>query len=303
MYGQRRRGGAARAGSPAQVTDEPALISAYCHSGAHAPLPLQYSLASLDDFELNRYNLLAVADLARRESVVSGWYWEGKVSEGHMGRVIREVLQIIQSELHQLFHVNLLMEDPIERLEDQLRVLYGRGEISAESYRQLRFRLHRGLIDQADLHVAHMEATQRNEAQGRYAPRHLDLSLERWLDRLHADRVLLEDMRGEFEAKIKELRGEVVWIKEQAEAIRQDAARVLPDEGASRSLLEAWQKLLTLSQTLETQIRSMEQDLLSLNTFDVEIKATITKIAIVQSRQQMEHLSQHVRHDLITGGG
>jgi hypothetical protein len=46
----------------------------------------------------------------------------------------------------------------------------------------------------------------------------------------------------------------------------------------------------------------MEQDLLGLNTLEVEIKATITKTKLLQSRQQMDDLSQRVRHDLMTGG-
>ena len=220
-----------------------------------------------------------------------------------MGRIIRNVVQILRVEWRRFCQDYSLVEDPQERLEDQLRILYGRGEISAESYRQLRFQLRRGLIGRSDLYVAHMEAIQRKEALGRYTPRHLDPALEHWLDRLYADRVLLADMRSEFEEEIKELRGEVGWIKQQAASTRQDAAKVLPDEGASRSFLEAWQKLLTLSQTLETQISSMEQDLLSLNTFDAEIKAAITKVSLLQSRQLMEALGQHVRHDLLTGGG
>jgi hypothetical protein len=64
------REGTARAGSQAQVTDEAALIGAYFHSGARAALALQYSSPALDVFGRNRYNLLAVVDLARSESVV-----------------------------------------------------------------------------------------------------------------------------------------------------------------------------------------------------------------------------------------
>jgi hypothetical protein len=194
------------------------------------------------------------------------------------------------------------MDDPQERLEDQLRVLFGRDDISPDDYQQLRFRLHRGLIGQTELYVAHMQAIQLKEAQGRYAPRHLDPALARWLDRLYTNRVLLEDMYREFEEEIQEQHSEIGGIREQAESCRQDDARVLPDESAARTFLEVWQKLFTLSRTPETQIQAMEQDLLGLNTLEVEIKATITKAKLLQSRQQMDDLSQRVRHDLMTGG-
>ncbi len=219
-----------------------------------------------------------------------------------MGRILRDLVHGVQVEWRQFYRENFLMVDPQERLEDQLRVLYGKGEINADDYQNLRFRLHRGRVGETELYVTHMQAIQLKEAQGRYAPRHLDPALERWMDRLYADRVLLADMHREFEEEIHELHSEINWIKEQAESCRQDAARVLPDEGAARAFLEVWQKLLTLSQTLETQIQAMEQDLLDLNTHEVEIRATITKVKLLQSRQQLDELSQRIRHDLLTGG-
>ncbi len=219
-----------------------------------------------------------------------------------MGRLLNELARTMRVEWRQFYQENLLMEDPIERLEERLRVLYGKGEISAEYYRQLRFRLHRGLIGQTELYVAHMQAIQLREAQGRYTPRYLDPALERWLDRLYADRVLLEDMRRDFDEETQALRSEIGWIKDQAETFRQDAEKALPDDEAARAYLEVWQKLSTLAQSLDTQLQAMEQDLLGLNTLEVEIKSTITKVKLLQARDRLQDLSQRIRHDLLTGG-
>ncbi|MCL4562327.1 MAG: hypothetical protein M1281_17160 [Chloroflexi bacterium] len=219
-----------------------------------------------------------------------------------MGQRLNKLAHTVQVEWDQFYKENFLDQDPKERLEEQLRVLYGRGEIDQATFNQLRFRVHWGMVSQTDLTVIHQQAVRRLEAQGKYIPRRSNPELERSLDRLYADRILLEEMRHVWAETIQALRDEVSWIKEQAESARQDAGAALPNEAAARAFLEVWQKLLALSQTLDGHLQAMEQDLLSLNTLEIEIKSAITKIKLLQSREQIADVHQRIRHDLLTPG-
>jgi predicted nucleic acid-binding Zn-ribbon protein len=205
------------------------------------------------------------------------------------------------SEWRKVYNDNFLNRDPEARLEERLRILYGRGEISKERFHQLRFRLHGGLVSETDLSVIHQQAIRLMEARGNYLPQG-DPELEHNLDCLYADRVRVEETTDQFKASIHALRGEVDWIKQQAEDAHQQASAALPDENAARAFLEVWQKLWSLSETLDNDLQAMERNLASLIALENEIKAAITRIKLSRSQQQLAGVNQRVLDDLLTPG-
>jgi prefoldin subunit 5 len=218
-----------------------------------------------------------------------------------MRTTVDSVIHAMCQEWRKFYDDNILEPDPEVRLEEKLRILYGRGEINKERFHQLRFRIHGGLISEKDLNLLHQQSIRLMEARGKYIPQG-NPELERALDRLYADRVRVEESTDQLKAGLEAMRKEVDWIKEQAEDARQNASAALPDETTARAFLQVWQSLLSLSQTLDNDLQAMEQDVVNLNALENEIKAAITKLKFFRSREQLAGLNQQVLSDLLTPG-
>ena len=218
-----------------------------------------------------------------------------------MRAAVDSVIHTMWQEWRKFYDDNFMDSDPEARLEEQLRIMYGRGEINKVRFLQLRFRLHGGFLSETDLSVVHHQAIRLMEARGNYIP-HYNPEFEHSLDRLYADRVRIEETIDQLTTSIEALRKEVDWTQEQAEDARRSASAVLPDEATARSFLQVWQSLLSLSQTLDNDLQAMEHNVASLNTLESEIKAAITRIKLFRSREQMAGLDQRVLDDLLTPG-
>jgi hypothetical protein len=218
-----------------------------------------------------------------------------------MRSTLSSAVRAMRSEWRKVYNENFLNRDPEARLEERLRILYGRGEISKERFHQLRFRLHAGLVSETDLSEIHQQAIRLMEARGNYLPRG-DPELEHSLDCLYADRVRVEETTDQFKASIHALRGEVDWIKQQAEDAHQQASAALPDETTARTFLEVWLILLSLSEALVNDLQAMERNLASLIALESEFNTAITRIKLSRSREQLAGVSQRVLDDLLTPG-
>jgi ABC-type nitrate/sulfonate/bicarbonate transport system substrate-binding protein len=157
------------------------------------------------------------------------------------------------------------------------------------------------LVSETDLSEIHQQAIRLMEARGNYLPRG-DPELEHSLDCLYADRVWVEETTDQFKASIHALRGEVDWIKQQAEDAHQQASAALPDETTARTFLEVWLILLSLSEALVNDLQAMERNLASLIALESEFNAAITRIKLSRSREQLAGVSQRVLDDLLTPG-
>jgi predicted Zn-dependent protease len=218
-----------------------------------------------------------------------------------MRTTVDSVIRTMWQEWGKFYEGHILDADPEARLDEHLRILYGRGEIDKERFLQLRLRLHGGLVSETDLSVVHQQAIRLMEARGNYLPQG-NPELERALDRLYADRVRVEEASDQLKASMEALRNEVDWIKAQAEGARQDASSALPDETTARAFLQVWQSLLSLSQALDHDLQATEHNLANLKALESEIKAAITKIKLFRSREQLAGLNQQVLGDLLTPG-
>jgi peptidoglycan hydrolase CwlO-like protein len=217
-----------------------------------------------------------------------------------MGKIINSVVEVVQEEWREFYDDNFQNPDPHTKLEERLRILYGRGEITREHYLQLRSKVTRGLVSKTDLEVIHHKAILRMQAEGKTTIRRGDKELEHSLDRLYADKVWLEDARDPLKENLEALRNLVNWFAEQAEAARQDAKTAMPNEAAVRVFLEVWQKLLALSQSLEEDLKAMESDLNNLDSFENEINAAISRATTTVYREQLANLSQRIHADILS---
>lgn len=219
-----------------------------------------------------------------------------------MFQFFRELFTAFWEEWKRFLEENFRLQDPKIRLENQLRLMYGRGEITQETFHQLRFRLNWGRLGQGDLGLIHREALRRMEALGRLPVERYSPEILQSLDRLYLDRVLLEEARNEIQDRQKALEQEITWIKEQAASARQNAQDSLPDEDGARLYLEIWQHLTELSSTLDQRLLVLVQQYHGLQAQEAELNASISQLKLLGSQEQLTGLRYHIRQDFLPPG-
>jgi hypothetical protein len=219
-----------------------------------------------------------------------------------MGKIINSMIDVVRDEWHDFFNDKSTQTSPDARMEEKLKILYGRGEITKEHFHQLRYRLYRGVLSNLELSSIHQEAVRKQESDRNYIRWKGDPDLDRLLDKMFADQVTVAETRDLLKASLQQQKDNVAWIKEQAESVRQDAQAAMPDETRARAFLQVWQKLLSLAQTLDNDLQVMERDLLKLDSLENEIKAAIIRLQLYLSRERLADLSQRIHTDLVTPG-
>jgi prefoldin subunit 5 len=217
-----------------------------------------------------------------------------------MFRLLAELFRAISAEAQRFSEKYLSFQDPLSRSEKQLRILYGRGAISKERYFELRNKLYRGQILRGDLINLRREAELVLEAKGEVFPRYHDPQIGRGLDRLYVDRTLLEEAQAESDHLLKTLASEVDWLREQAEAARQEAQKALPDESAARGYLEIWHDLQERAAGLEQRMGALRQNVQRLNTLQSELSATITELQVLDAQQNLAGVRVKVDQDFVS---
>ncbi len=215
-----------------------------------------------------------------------------------MFRFIKAFFREILGEWGRFIDDSLRFRDPKTELENQLRIMYGRGEISKEVYRQLHLRLTWNQIGKGDLTLLHQGYLRKLAAQGRI------LEVEspetrRLLDRLYLDRVLMEEAVENISARNQSLNTEIRWLNEQAEAARANAKQALPDESLARTYLEVWQDLRTLAKELIERQLALEGQRRQMEAQAAQLKAAMTRLKLLQSQERLLELNLRVRQDLL----
>ncbi len=219
-----------------------------------------------------------------------------------MFQFFRELFYAFWEEWKRLLEVSFRMQDPKIRLENQLRLMYGRGEITRETFHQLRFRLNWGRLGQGDLGMIHRDALRRLEASGRPPEERYNPEILQSLDRLYLDRVLLEEARFEIMDRQNAMEQEIDWLKEQAEEARQSAQNALPDENSARLYLEIWQHLKELSKTMDQRMLVFMQQLQGLQAQGAEINASISQLKLLGSQEKLTGIRYQIRRDFLPPG-
>ena len=217
-----------------------------------------------------------------------------------MFRLFAELFKAIGEQVRRFSEEYLSFEDPSRRAEKQLRILYGRGAISKERYFELRNKLYRGMILRGDLINLQREAELVLESRGELFPRQHDPQISRGLERLYVDRTLLEEAQAESEHLLKTLGSQVEWLREQAEAARQEAGKALPDESEARAYLEIWHDLEERADKLDERRRATRQRLQRLKALQSEVSASITELQLLEAQQNLAEVRIRVDQDFVS---
>jgi predicted metalloendopeptidase len=217
-----------------------------------------------------------------------------------MSRVLRGLVQAIFAELHQINQSYFHIQDPSEKDADQLRTMYGRGEINREQFFRFRRRLNQGQMIQGELAVIHREARYRLEAQGKPVVRQHNREIARSLERLYMDLGFLEEARYDTQNLFNELEAQIKWIRAQADDALHEASASLPDDTQARAYLSIWQSLQDRSKILKDRTQKIKKNLNSIQALTAEIRAYEAELMVLEMQVQQENLKVRVRQDLLS---
>ena len=187
--------------------------------------------------------------------------------------MISELMNDIMDEGRRQYKENLHLRDPIAHLENQVKLMYARKEISLQQYHELIQKAQKRQIGLGDLEILHRQALQKSVEKGMRAPQHLSPAIEQRLEQLALDRVRLEDIKYEAQGELDSLKTNANELHEQARKARESAQDNLKDEQAARDLLELEQELLDGADQLEERIHSLSQGLERIETLKKRLES------------------------------
>jgi hypothetical protein len=192
----------------------------------------------------------------------------------------------------------LVSQNSVEEMENRLRIMFGRGEVTEEQFIRLKNRLRQGLDIHTELLSAHRIAVARmgptEAAFATGAPN----EITRQLERLYRDRALLIEVRLEMDHAIREFQDELQSIRQQAQAAHAAAQSALPNEDAARDLLNQWQDLVELSELLAKRLAVLERDMSRLAALEASLKVSQARLKTLHSQAQFGIAQEIVGHDL-----
>lgn len=217
-----------------------------------------------------------------------------------MSRLLRGIIQAIFAEFRRLNQSYLHIQDPIIKTRNELRIMYGRGEINREQFFRFRRRLNLGQLIQGELTVIHGEARYRLEAQGKPVVYQHRGEIARSLERLYLDLGLLEEARYDAHNLLVEIETQIKWIRQQADDAHAEAGSVLPDESQARAYLNIWKNLGELSDIMQDRMQKTQQNLRGIQTLIAEIRAYVAELMVLEMQEQQENLKVRIRQDLLS---
>lgn len=211
--------------------------------------------------------------------------------------MVLELMNELLEEGKRQFNENLRLRDPITHLENQVKLMFARHEISAQEYHHLIQKVRQRQIGRGDLEMIHRQAMQKSTTASSRTPQNLSPAIQQNLNQLALDRVRLEDMQYEAQAEIDSLRASRNEFKDQAAKVRQKAQKSLADEQAARELLDQEHDFLERAQKLDNRIHSLVQGVERLKTIkkNLETYETNLKSLDIEERLTGATLNIHER--------
>jgi len=213
--------------------------------------------------------------------------------------MISELMNDVMDEGRRQFNNNLSLRDPIAHLENQVKLMYARQEISRQQYHQLIQKVQKRQIGRGDLEILHRQAMQESNEAGLGAPQHLSPAVEQRLEQLALDRVRLEDIQYEAQGELDSLKTKVNELHEQARKARQTAQDNLPDEQAARDPVAREQELLNRVQQLEGRIHALSQGVERIESIKKRLKSYEADLKSLDIVERLTGATMNFREDTL----
>jgi hypothetical protein len=176
------------------------------------------------------------------------------------------------------------LRDPSDALDEEIKIMLGRDEISQEQYDQLNRKLRYGSLGRGDLELLRRQARKRALSQSEQGQRIQEPAVLAEMDRLFVRISSLEDARRETKQALMRLESDLRRVAEYASSAEEMARTTLPDENEARALLEIRQNMLERLQALEGRKRSLEAGLRRVELLQGELYAREAELRAVEAQ-------------------
>ncbi|MCL7453081.1 MAG: hypothetical protein M8467_08525 [Anaerolineae bacterium] len=214
-------------------------------------------------------------------------------------RIFERLLDEVLDEQRRQRRYDERPRDPRDEIEQEVKMIYARGEIDASTYHRLLEMAQSGQLDWDDLARVRRErgAGKRREAQ---APRRKrDAEIVRSLNRLYGHRSQLENAQAETEEVLERLEADLRRLQEQASEAEEKAQLALPDEERARAYLATKQEAVDRANTLEGRIASLRQNLRRIEGLRDELASREAELKALEAGEQLAELEAGIREDLM----
>lgn len=178
-----------------------------------------------------------------------------------------------------------------ERVGEELRLLYARGDLDRQTFLQMR-----GLAERGELTWADLEGTRREaeEMRAMESPEAREVGLT--LARLRRQEKALERARLDSEAAARRLGEQVVDLEAQAGRDEKEARQVvLEDEARARSILEHREPMLEQAGRLRKSIQGLHQDIQRMDDLRRQLKIQEQELQAGLARARTGALEREIR--------
>ena len=200
---------------------------------------------------------------------------------------LTEFFQAVGDELRRLYADYLSFDGPTDRMRRDLRLMYGRGEITRDKFYQLKNMLDRGYYIEGELASLHHQAVNRRGLEGQTFDRPKSLDVSRSLDYVHINRAMLEEVRAEMRWAYHTVETQRQWMGQQVEDFYQRAQSAVADEDTARRYLEIRQQLIEQLQVLDQRFKMLQQELHRIDVLEAQLRLSESELMIVDSRERL----------------
>lgn len=187
----------------------------------------------------------------------------------------------------------------------EVKLMYARGDIDADTYHRLIDMAGRGDLTWGDLDRVRRETSRTGTRSQPAEPaqvtprRQRDTAIVSSLNRLYTHRSRLEQARTETEQVLQKLEADVTRLREQAQTAEDQAQQALPDEDRAREYLALRQDVQDRIETLAERIAGLRDSLARIEALRQELATREAELKALESGQQLAELEASIREDLL----
>lgn len=183
-------------------------------------------------------------------------------------------------------------------IEQNVKLLYARGEIDSGTYHRLIDMAQSGQLRWSDL--KRIEGTPGVAVvQEQRTPSKRDAEIVNSLNRLYTHRKQLENARRETEEVLRTLEKEASRLTEQAKNAESKAQQALDHEEAARAYLDTRQTALERANAVQGRITDLRQNLSRIESLEADLSRREAELKALESGEQLAELEASIRQDLL----
>lgn len=189
--------------------------------------------------------------------------------------------------------------DPRAEIGQEVKLMYARGDITAETYHRLLALTQGGELTWGELERIGNESGAKMSSISKGPQRERDPDIVRSLNQLYAHRTRLEEARTETGQVLQRLEADVTRLRAQVAVAEEQAQRALPDEDKARAFLGTKKQTLERVAALEKRIASLRESQVRIDSLRDELATREAELKALESGAQLAELEASIREELL----